>query len=203
MNLFKQEEISAWEHIKFLCETDDVVQAWLKENARKTYPRKTALVGGDPTDRQAQAIYGDDVMRKIEAVYFSSHRPLAEVVFAKLGLDALLHPGIDWILGPDSGTRVLQQHGRIVYNYLYTTAEHFEGVSGPTMFIAAHKFCDKHDENFLQWTDRKTGRICFYANTGAYFDVTEEMAFNHSEYIPPIHGCYGFQDSLEEVFVLS
>lgn len=195
MNLFKRETISAWEHVERLCETEYVVKEWLKENARKTYPHKTLCIYADNNECYGQQLKGDDILRKIEAAYYNTHRPLAEVIFAKLGIDALSAPGIEWVMGPDFGTRILQQHGRAVYNYLYATAGHFEGVSGPEMFIAAHKFCDKHEENFVEWLDRKTGRTCYYANTGAYFEVTDEMAFNHTEYIPPIHGCYGFQDN--------
>lgn len=198
MNLFKSEPVSALEHVNLLCESNEVVKAWLHENARKTYPNKTNCVGNDNGERYRQAIKGDDVLRRIEAVYLCTQRPLAEVTYANLGRIALPAPGIEWVLGPDFGTRILQQMGRVVYNFLYESAGHFEGVSDHTMFIAAHKFCDKHEENFVQWIDRKTGRNCFYANTGAYFEVTDPMAFNHLEYIPPIHGCYGFEDAVDD-----
>lgn len=198
MNLFKQEQTSAWDHVWKLCESNDVVKAWLVENARKTYPHKINTVGYRHGEDQAVAMRGDEILRQIEAVYYSMHRPLAEVIYAKLGIAALTAPGIDFAMGPEFGTRILQQHGRAVYNFLYETAGHFEGVSDHTMFIAAHKFCDKHDENFVQWIDRKTGRNCFYANTGAYFEVTDPMAFNHLEYIPPVHGCYGFEDAVDD-----
>lgn len=195
-------EMSAWSYIQKVCDELPEAKAWLdklklRDYPARDYPGKIACLGSDPNDKHYQHIKAVEILNKLEAAYYSVRKPVSQLIYAKLGLSGLPAPGIEWILGPESGIRELQKRGRTVYQYLYETVPHFESVSNENSFIAAHKFCDRHDENYVEWLDRTTGRSMFYANTGAYFDKVKPMKFDNSLYIPPIHGRYGFLDAKE------
>lgn len=198
--MFNKEKLSAWPYIQDACDNHQAAKDWLvklkaREYPARDYPGKIDYLGPtDPTEHQAQHIKAVDILTKLEAAYYSVRRPMEEVILAKLGLSALPFPGIAWVLGPSTGIIQLQSHGKYVYQYLYENIKHFETVGDETCFIAAHRFCDKHEENYVEWVDRTTGRFMFYANTGAYFDRVKTMRFDHTQYIPPIHGRYGFVD---------
>jgi hypothetical protein len=198
--MFNKEKLSAWPFIQDICESNPDAKKWIeklkaREYPARDYPGKIECLGpSDPTEQHAQHIKGVDILTKLEAAYYSVRRPLEELILAKLGLQAQPYPGIAWVLGPSTGIIELQGRGKSVYQYLYSNIKHFESVGDETCFIAAHRFCDKHEENYVEWVDRTTGRFMYYANTGAYFDRAKSMQFDHTKYIPPIHGVYGFVD---------
>lgn len=160
----------------------------------KTYPYKTDSYAKG-SDAQHEHMIGQEWLRKLEACFFGIWKPPAEIVLAKLGMHALQAPGYHWIDGPETGMRLLMEKGKTVYQYLYETLPHFESCPSQYSLIAAHRFCDTHDENFVEWQDRATGNRMYFAASGGYYERGMKMDHDNHIYIPPIIGVYGFKNA--------
>jgi hypothetical protein len=158
------------------------------------YPGKVNTYCQGP-DAQHEHIVGEEWLRRLQACLFGIWTPPAEIVLANLGLNALPAPGYEWIDGPETGMRLLMKHGVSVYQFLYETLPHFESCPSQFSLIAAHAFCYKHDENFVEWLDRSTGNRMFYAASGGYYEKAMSMEHDNHVYIPPITGVYGFKNA--------
>lgn len=190
--MFNKVFVNPWAMIETVCKENPNTQAWLKQLERTEYGRKIDCSSLHcPNDKQYAHIKGSEVIRKLEAAYHSLRRPTPEIIYAHLGLVGLPTPGIDCLLGPETGIEQLVKAGETIYQFLYESVTHFESVPAPYCLIAAQVFCDKHDENFVEWDSASTGNRMFYANTGAYFDRAQKGSYDNARYIPPINGMYG------------